>query len=189
MRILALFCGAFSAGIFLAQYLVPERFLLLCALAGFVLACTRFLLPGRAGKRVLLLGVGLSLAFGYDWLYLRQTVDALSGLYGAQQAVSMTLCDYAEPTAWGARVSVKVDGLPGRVCYYGKRDLLDLRPGVVLRDSVRFEDARHIRESDITTFTSKGVFTLAYGRGITSTENVSGVDSARWWPVNRLTLI
>ncbi len=183
MRILALFCGAFSAGIFLAQYLVPERFLLSCALAAFVLACTRFLLPGRAGKHVLLLGVGLSLAFGYDWLYLRQTVDALSGLYGTQEAVSMTLCDYPEPTAWGARVPVKVDGLPGRVCYYGKRDLLDLRPGVVLRDSVRFEDARRIRESDITTFTSKGVFTLAYGRGVTSTESVSGVDSARWWPV------
>lgn len=183
MRILALFCGAFSAGIFLAQYLIPQGLLLPCALSGFLLACTRFLLPGDIGKRVLLIGTGLSLAFGYDWLYLRQTVDSLSALYGTQQAVSMTLCDYAEPTAWGARASVKIDGLPGQVAYYGKSNLLELRPGTTLRDTVRLEDARHIRENDITAFTSRGVFALAYGRGTGTAEDGPDIHSARWWPV------
>ncbi|MBR4545517.1 MAG: DNA internalization-related competence protein ComEC/Rec2 [Oscillibacter sp.] len=183
MRILALFCGAFSAGIFLAQYLIPQRLLLSCAVAGFLLACTRFLLPGDTGKRVLLIGVGLSLAFGYDWLYLRQTVDSLSGLYGTQQAVSVTLCDYAEPTAWGARVSVKMDGVPGQAVYYGKSNLLELRPGTTLRDTVRFEDARHIRENDITAFTSRGVFALAYGRGVGVAADGADTRSMRWWPV------
>ena len=183
MRILCLFCGAFSAGIFLAQYLVPERFLLSCALAGFLLACARFLLSGDTGKRVLLIGTGLSLAFGYDWLYLRQTVGALSGAYDTERTVSMTLCDYAESASWGARVPVRVDGVPGQVLYYGKRDLLELRPGVTLRDTVRLADARRIRESDVTSFTSRGVFLLAYGRGNASVESERKSGNVRWWPV------
>ena len=182
MRILALFCGAFSAGIFAAQYVVPQGLSLYLAVAALGLACLRFALSGDAGKRVLLIGTGLSLAFGYNWLYARQTVESMFALYGTQQDVVMTLCDYADATAWGARVSVKIDGLPGQVAYYGKRNLLELRPGVTVRDIVRLEDARHINENDITSFTSRGVFTLAYGRGVAVTESERGATSVQWWP-------
>ncbi|MBR3570622.1 MAG: ComEC/Rec2 family competence protein [Oscillibacter sp.] len=183
MRILALFCGAFSAGIFAAQYLVPSELALYFAAAAFGLACLRFALPDGAGKRALLIGAGLSLAFGYNWLYARYTVDSLSALYGAEQGTVMTLCDYPDATAWGARVAVKIDGVPGRVMYYGERGLLELRPGVALRGIVRLEDARRVRESDITTFTSKGVFMLAYGRGGAVVEGGRGATSVRYWPV------
>ena len=183
MRILALFCGAFSAGIFAAQYLIPHTLLLPLGAAAFLLACARFLISGDIGRRLLLIGVGLSLAFGYRWLYARQTVQSLAALYGASQTVSMTLCDYPDETAWGARVSVRIDGIPGRVAYYGKRDLLDLSPGAVVRDSVRFQDARQIRESAVTSFTSRGVFALAYGRGRAVIEDERGAASVRWYPV------
>ena len=143
MRILALFCGAFSAGIFAAQYLLPGAYLLDLGAGAFLLACLRFLFPGDAGKRLLLIGTGLSLAFGYYWLYSRQTVDSLTGLYGAERDAVMTLCEYAEPTAWGARASVEINGLPGKVAYYGGRELLELQPGAAIRAIVRLEDARH----------------------------------------------
>lgn len=184
MRILALFCGAFSAGIFAAQYLLPQGLLLYCAAAAFGVACLRLTLSGDAGKRVLLVGTGLSLAFGYNWLYARQTVDSLAGLYGAERDAVMTLCDYADETAWGAKVSVKIDGLPGQVAYYGKKSLLQLPPGAVVRDIVRIEDARRIRENDITTFTSRGVFALAYGRGVPVTESEQGATSLQWLPAH-----
>ena len=183
MRILALFCGAFSAGIFAAQYLIPYALLCPFAVAAFLIACARFLIPADIGRRVLLIGVGLSLAFGYRWLYARQTAQSLAALYGSSQTVSMTLCDYADETAWGARVTVRIDGIPGRVAYYGKRDLLELSPGAVVRDGVRFQDAQQIRETAVTSFTSRGVFALAYGRGRAVIEDERGAASVRWYPV------
>lgn len=70
MRRLAVWAYAFAAGIFLAQYLLPPDWLLACGAAALVLAWSALLLPRRWRNRVLLVGVGLSLAFGYDWLYL-----------------------------------------------------------------------------------------------------------------------
>ncbi|MBR0280124.1 MAG: ComEC/Rec2 family competence protein, partial [Oscillibacter sp.] len=183
MRILALFCGAFSAGIFAAQYLLPGAYLLDLGAGAFLLACLRFLFPGDAGKRLLLIGTGLSLAFGYYWLYSRQTVDSLTGLYGAERDAVMTLCEYAEPTAWGARASVEINGLPGKVAYYGGRELLELQPGAAIRAIVRLEDARRVHDSDITTFTSRGIFTLVYGRGNAEIVRESGGVSVRYWPM------
>ena len=66
MRILAAFTGSFALGIFLAQYLVPAEWLLPCGAAAFVLAFGRLFLRNDWGRRVLLVGVGLALAFGYD---------------------------------------------------------------------------------------------------------------------------
>ena len=62
MRKLAIFTGAFSLGIFLAQYLLPFAWLLPGAGAAFLLAWGRLFLPERWGRRLLLGGVGLSLA-------------------------------------------------------------------------------------------------------------------------------
>ena len=66
MRVLAAFTGSFALGIFLAQYLVPAKWLLPCGAAAFVLAFGRLFLRNDWGRRVLLVGVGLALAFGYD---------------------------------------------------------------------------------------------------------------------------
>ena len=71
MRKLAIFTGAFSLGIFLAQYLLPGPWLLPCAGAAFLLAWGRLFLPPVWGRRVLLAGTGLALALGWNWLYVR----------------------------------------------------------------------------------------------------------------------
>jgi len=181
MRVLAIFAGAFSAGIFLAQYLLPESWLLPCAVIAFVLACGRIFLHHNTGRRLLLIGVGLSLAFGWNWLFVRQVQRPMGALAGTQQNVTMTLCEYAVPTDYGAKGTVRVDGLPGKAVYYGQEYLLSLRPGQTVEDLVFFNSAARIKDDDVTTFTSKGVFLLAYNRG----EPVYGdgnSDSVRWWP-------
>lgn len=70
MRKLAAFTVSFALGICLAQYLLPERLLLPVAAVFFAAAC---LGPGCCrdfgGKRVLLVGTGLALALGWNWLY------------------------------------------------------------------------------------------------------------------------
>lgn len=182
MRVLAAFAAAFSAGIFLAQTWLPYDWLPLCALAAFLAACGRLWVRGRRGRRLLLIGLGLSLAFGYNWLYVRQVQQPMEALSGTNGELTMTLCDYAAATSYGAKVTVRAEGLPGKLVYYGDETLLDLRPGQTVTDTVHFQSAARIRDDDVTVFTSKGVFLMAYQRG----EAVCGSgteNSPRWWPV------
>jgi len=181
MRTLATFAAAFSTGIFLAQYILPYDWLPLCAAAAFVLACGRVVLLGNTGRRVFLIGLGLCLAFGYDWLYVRQVQKPMETAAGTMADLTMTVCDDAVATNYGAKVTVETDAFPGKLVYYGEESLLELRPGQTVTDTVYLQSASRIRDDDVTTFTSKGVFLLAYQRG----EAIYGpgsMDSPRWWP-------
>ena len=181
MRKLALFTGAFSLGIFLAQYLLPTAWLLPMGAAAFVLACGRLFLRNDWGRRALLVGVGLALAFGWNWLYIRQVQAPLEALADTDRQVTMTLCDYAVKTDYGAKVTVKLAGLPGKVVYYGGEALLTASPGQTVTDTVHLKSAAHIRDEDVTAFTSKGIFLLAYQRGEV-TLDMGTSASPRWWP-------
>ena len=182
MRVLATLTGAFALGIFLAQYLLPVEWLLPCGAAAFVLAFGRLFLRNDTGRRVLLVGVGLALAFGYDWLYIRQVQRPMEELAGTQREMTMTLCDYAISTGYGAKVTVRLEDFPGKAVYYGEEKLLELEPGQTVTDLVQLQSAARIRDDDVTSFTSKGVFLLAYRRGEASYGEGTSA-SPRWWPV------
>lgn len=182
MRRLAYFAASFSAGIFLAQYLLPYEWLLPGMAAALAIAVCALFLPAKARQRLLLIGVGLSLAFGYNWLYVRQVQRPMEQLAGTDVMAVMTLQEYAAATDYGAKVTVKLEGLPGKVVYYGGEALLELRPGQKVMDEVHLKSAARIREDTVTTFTSKGIFLLAYNRGEPNVEEGSAA-SPRWWPV------
>ena len=182
MRRLAWFAGAFSLGIFLAQYLLADAWLLPGAWAFLALAVVlRLTVAGRGGRRLLLGGVGIALALGWNWLWLRQVQAPMALLADQEAQLTMTLQDYAVPTAYGAKVTVRAEGLPGKLVYYGGEDLLEHRPGETVTDIVALRSAQRIRDDDVTVFTSKGVFLLAYQRGAPSYGPGSS-DSPRWWP-------
>ena len=182
MRLLATFAASFAAGIFLAQYVLPNSWLLPCAVVCFVLACLRIVLPNNTGRRLLLIGVGLSFALGWNWLYVRQVQAPMEALADTQQTMTLTLCDYAVPTDYGAKVTARAEGLPGKIVYYGDETLLRRVPGQTIETAVYLQSASRIRDDDVTTFTSKGVFLLAYQRG-EETCGTGSMHSPRWWPV------
>jgi len=181
MRVLATFTASFAAGIFIAQYLLPAEWLLPCAVAAFILAFGRIFLHGKSGRRVLLVGVGLSLAFGWNDLYCLQVRQPTEELIDSNQTAVMTLCEYAIPTESGAKVTVRVEDVPGKLLYYGDAALLELRPGQTATDEVYLVSAARIHDEDVTSFTSKGIFLLAYSRGEPGFESGS-MDALRWWP-------
>ena len=182
MRRLAWFAGGFSLGIFLAQYLLADAWLLPGAWAFLALAVVlRLTVAGNGGRRLLLGGVGIALALGWNWLWLRQVQAPMALLADREAQLTMTLQDYAVPTAYGAKVTVRAEGLPGKLVYYGGEDLLEHGPGETVTDIVALRSARRIRDDDVTVFTSKGVFLLAYQRGAPSYGPGSS-DSPRWWP-------
>ncbi|MBQ7778774.1 MAG: DNA internalization-related competence protein ComEC/Rec2 [Oscillibacter sp.] len=181
MRKLAYFAFSFSAAIFLAQYLLAYESLLRAMAAALAAACGALFLPDAWRRRLLLIGVGASLAFGYNWLYTRQVQLPAERLADTDAVVTMILQDYAVAGAYGGKVTVKIEGVPGKAVYYGDDGMLDLRPGQTLTGSVHLKSAAQIRDDDVTSFTSKGVFLLAYNRGEMIAEQGSA-NSVRWWP-------
>lgn len=186
MRRLAVFAGGFSLGAFL--YCFPLRFLpwdgLPLAAAGLALAfgVLSMLLPRERRRRGVILCAALSLGLGWSWLYARQVQRPAQDLAGQTGDFTATLCGYASETDFGARVTVLLAGVPGKTVLYAGRELLDLVPGQTVSGQARFSDAARIRDEDITAFTSKGVFLLAYGRGeLTVGERTRG-NGLRWLP-------
>ena len=96
MRKLAIFTGSFSLGIFLSQYLLSAVWLLPCAVGAFLFSCGRLVVPGDWGRRLLLAGVGISLAFGWNWLYMRQVQRPMEALADTEHVLTMTLCVKSE---------------------------------------------------------------------------------------------
>ena len=182
MRRLAVFCGGFAAGIFAAQYLLAVDWLLPVGLACIGAGVLTLLLPAPQRKRAVLCLVGAALALGWDWLYIRQVSAPMEALAATRQTLTMTLTDYPTETRFGAKVTVRAEGLPGKLVYYGDSPLLQLCPGQRMTEDVYLQSASRIRDDDVTVFNSKGVFLMAYSRG-TPRFSAGSQSSPRWWPV------
>lgn len=76
-------------------------------------------------------------------------------------------------------MTVELEGLPGKAVYYGDSSISTCCPGQRITDTVRLQSAARIRDDDVTAFTSKGVFLLAYGQGTAQIETGSA-GSVRW---------
>lgn len=181
MRRLAAFAGGFSLGVFLAQYLLRGSGALLGAGVSLALGVLSLALPWDWRRRSVVLFAALALGLGWSWLYARQVQRPAQALAGRTETVCATLCGYAAESDFGARAAVRLEGVPGKAVFYGGRELLDLVPGQTITGQARLQDAARLRDEDITTFTSKGVFLLAYGRGeLTVGEGTR--HSPRWLP-------
>nr|WP_325183075.1 DNA internalization-related competence protein ComEC/Rec2 [uncultured Oscillibacter sp.] len=181
MRRLAVFAGGFSLGVFLAQYLLRDGWILLGAGTALALGVLALALPWEWRRRGVALFAALSLGLGWSWLYARQVQRPAQAMAGRTETITATLCGYAAESDFGARATVRLEGLPGRAVFYGGRELLDLVPGQTVTGQARLQDAARVRDEDVTTFTSKGVFLLVYGRG--DLEIGQGTrHSPRWYP-------
>ena len=168
MRRLACFCFSFAAGVFAAQYLLPLRLLPYaaagCALLGLLWA---LLLRGDGRRRAALIGAGLALALCWDLAYVRLVQLPYEAMSGTTQELTMEAADYPSPTEYGCRIEVRIldRGLRGKAIYYGGAELADIVPGTRLTGRAYVNSAAVIRDTDVTTHTSRGVFALLYARG------------------------
>ena len=183
MRILAIFTASFAAAVFAAQYAVPEAAWLPAAMGCLLMV---FALPLLRGKLRLLLPLaawGLAVGFAFFWGYAALVRAPAEALAGTERRVSMTVCEDPTATEYGAKVTVRLDCLPhGKAVYYGDEALLAAKPGERITGRVQLESASRIREDEVTTFTSRGVFLLAYRRsGIEIEPGTAG--AFRWLPL------
>lgn len=184
MRVLAILCGGFALGTFLAQYLLDASLWLTVAWGCLLLGVLALFLPTKWRKRMVLCSTGLALALGWNWLYFQQVFQPMNNWVGREDSrVELELCGNPTPTNFGAKVPVKVKGLPcGKAIYYGDHSLLDLVPGQILHDQVKIQSAERIRDDDVTIFTSKGIFLRLTSQGEPVAEDGTK-DALRWIPL------
>ncbi len=150
MRILLRFSAAFAAGAALMLWLeLPE-------VLSLVLLIPALLLHRRKGACILLLGVGVGIAWtgGYQSLVAHPALE----LAGQTVEITGTATDYSVPTDYGIRVPAELCGGTAQAVVWLSSDQ-PLKPGdqftvtASLRAAERYDQA-------------EGIFLLAYGVGV-----------------------
>ena len=96
MRKLAAFAGAFSAGVFAAQYLLPREWQLPVCAALLILSLTGFLLRGHGRLRVFLLCSSAAAALCWNWCYETVVRFPAEQMAGTERAAILITEDYPE---------------------------------------------------------------------------------------------
>lgn len=186
MRILVTVSFSFAAALLAAVYLPWDGWQLYGAAALLLAAVVLLLLkksftnhPALRVRGVLIL-FSAATALLWQCAYHRMVVAPVEEYYGTTQTISATVVDYPVKTDKGMKVTVSL-GKGAKAIYYGSEELLALCPGQTLSGEAYWQDAAHIRESEITTFTAKGVYVLLYERGEV-TVGEGSAESLRWLP-------
>ncbi|MBR3704275.1 MAG: DNA internalization-related competence protein ComEC/Rec2 [Oscillospiraceae bacterium] len=164
-RPLLTFALPFGLGVFAAQYLLPQGWQFCAAAAVLLLGCTAAWFV-RA-KRSFALVVALGLSLGIAWLacYGALFLAPMEAMRGMEMSATLELIEYPEQTDYGSRCTVRVDGIRGKVVYYGDASLLALEPGDTLRGTVRCYSAVQVGGTESTYYTSRGIFLRLYPVG------------------------
>ena len=185
MRVLAMTAFSFAAAFLTAALTEETGWYLYAAAALLVLAVIAFFFRKRRKlwSRVALLTISAAAALAYFTGYQALVQQPVLDKCGQELPFTGVVCDYAIETDYGARVTVRLDGsLLRKATLYGDASLLELRPGNTVSGTAKWNDAGHIRDTRLTTFTSRGVFALLYQKGELSVDEGTA-DSVRWWPV------
>ena len=186
MRVLATIALSFAAGCLAAVVLPWDGWLLWAAgallCAGIAVLLLKRKLAGKKYLRLRLLLILFSMAASllYTAAYQRVIVAPLADNYGEVLPFEGTVVDYPVATNSGAKVTISI-GFGQKAVYYGDETLLTLEPGQKLRGSAYWQNAMHIRDDAITTFSSRGVYVLLYDRSDVTAEQGSA-GSLLWLP-------
>ena len=181
VRPLLTFTLPFVLGIFFGQYLLPGEWQLFAAaavlLSGLVAA---WMWRAKRAAAALISG-GLALGIVWMWAYTGWYLVPMEKLCGTEIEATLELAEYPEPQDYGARCVVKVDGIPGKIMYYGDASLLSLAPGDTLRGTVRCYSAVQVGGKKSTYYTSRGIFLRLYPVGELSVSR-TGERELRYLP-------
>ena len=186
MRVLATIALSFAAGCLAAVVLPWDGWLLWAAgallCAGIAVLLLKRKLAGKKYLRLRLLLILFSMAASllYTAAYQRVIVAPLADNYGEVLPFEGTVVDYPVATNSGAKVTISI-GFGQKAVYYGDETLLTLQPGQKLRGSAYWQNAMHIRDDAITTFSSRGMYVLLYDRSDVTAEQGSA-GSLLWLP-------
>ena len=177
MRWLAIFCFCAAGAMLVLQYTPPWAVGILAVLA---LGITGYALCRKNTRRTAALLAACGIAFGscyatvYDLIFMepaRQYADT-------EQTMTLTLAGYPQAHTFGAKAVALWDvgaAAPLKVQLYGDETLLSCAPGDRITTEAQVRSAEVVRGERITSFASKGISLLAYGRGDMMIEHAGSV--------------
>ncbi|NCB73861.1 MAG: ComEC/Rec2 family competence protein [Clostridia bacterium] len=169
MRKLATAALAFSASVFLAHYLVPPEYLLLCAALCALLSFSAILLKNEARTRALLILLAAAVGFMASFVsYYFKTLPARD-VSDKELVVTARVTDYPELYEDYAKVLVKLTGdnapkLNAELCSFGG-ELDGLRPGDLITANVRLKTADERYGEAFSANNANNVYLLCYLNG------------------------
>lgn len=179
--------AACSAAIFLAVYLLPERYLFPAGVF-----CVPFLFlarffRGKVRPRMFLAALGLCLGFLWTGVYgllFRAPARALADADPAEYTFQVV--DFPRANGWGASVLVKLqlEGAPDpKVQLYAGEDALELLPGDLFSCPAALARSDFRRGEAVDYYQSKGIYLLGYARDGITLLHSPGTVSPRYWPL------
>lgn len=163
MRKLAWVAAPFCAGVFLAQYLLPEAAWRWAALLSLLLFAGLVLAGGP--KRTRLALAGLAAASGWCALFHAVVYAPAEARVGTEGAFSAVVLDVPTDTGYGVRLPVRLEG-EGRTVdalLYLDETASSLEPGDRVRGEGSIRSAAWSRGEAVTWYTAKGIFLRVYG--------------------------
>ena len=169
-----------ALGVFAACCLLPVRWQILCA--AFVLltgSIAAYLLKKHRGAITV---VTLGFVLGILWLvgHTAAVLTPLEPLYETERTVTLEIADYPQVQKYGARCTARMDGVAGKVVYYGDESLLALSPGDTLTGTVKCRSALTVGSRESTYYISRGILLRLYPAG--EMQIREGEDSLRYLP-------
>lgn len=159
------FALPFVLGVLLSVTLIPETVQLWTAAA--------ILLPGlslawlwKKGRTTVLVSVS-ALVLGILWVFLYSMIylAPAESLVGKELTAQLELLEYPEEQSYNVRVTARMEGVSGKVMFYGDETLLALSPGDKITAAVKCYSSVHVGGKDIATYTAKGVYLRLYAQG------------------------
>ena len=108
MRKLCAFAGPFSAAVFAALFLLPERFWLPVGLCCGLGALAGMFFRGDGRLRCILTALGLSAGLLWLCAYTALFHTGAEALAGSEETVEAVAADWPRETAYGCSVAVRV---------------------------------------------------------------------------------
>ena len=177
------FALPFGAGCGLCQYLLPEDARLWTAAGVLLLGLASLALGGRArlAARIAAAGCAAGILWfsGYAALYLAPA----EALAGRTLVLELELTGCPEEAPGGARCEARMDGLRGKIVFYGDRGLLSLEPGNRILTQAKCYSASTLSGEESGYYLSKGVFLRLYGSGELLDVREGNAGSWRYLPV------
>lgn len=159
------FALPFGAGCGSCQYLLPEGARLWTAAGVLLLGLASLALGGRArlAARIAAAGCAAGILWfsGYAALYLAPA----EALAGRTLVLELELTGCPEEAPGGARCEARMDGLRGKIVFYGDQGLLSLEPGNRILTQAKCYSASTLSGEESGYYLSKGVFLRLYGSG------------------------
>lgn len=189
MRKLAIFAGSFSAAVFGANYLLPEKTLLPLGLALALLCPILHLLlrKGDRRRRLALVLISAGLAVGLIWtaVYSHIWFRPAQDLDDRTVRLTAAVADWPRETEYGCSVLIRVDTenfVRLSAILYTDQQGADLRPGDKISTVAHcMLGDRTFAGEEITYYTAKGIFLRAQAYGRLDVQRPEHIP-IRYWP-------